>query len=112
MPYKDKEVQKTKNREYQKKHYSLNKKYYKDKANEREARIKEDFKKIKSLLKCERCPESHFACLDFHHKNPEEKEISISKAVAMSWSIKRIEKEVNKCIVLCSNCHRKEHYSE
>ena len=63
----------------------------------------------KATLKCERCPESHSACLDFHHVDPSKKDVNLSQAVAKGWSIRRIQAELAKCIVLCANCHRKLH---
>lgn len=42
--------------------------------------------------------------LDFHHINPKEKEFSVS-ADGSTRSWKRIEKELQKCIILCKNCH-------
>ncbi len=58
--------------------------------------------------KCIICEEMEGACLDLHHLDPNEKEIEISK-VYKTWSWERLQTEINKCVVLCSNCHRKVH---
>ena len=50
-----------------------------------------------------RCQEA----LDFHHVNPKGKEFTVSSFFNLSW--KRIQKEVEKCVLLCANCHREEH---
>lgn len=48
------------------------------------------------------------SAMDFHHVDPSQKEVSISSnGITRSWA--RIEKELQKCILLCSNCHREEH---
>lgn len=65
---------------------------------------------LKRGLKCGECGECHPACLDFHHEDPTEKDLEVASAISKGWSIKRLEAEVAKCIVLCSNCHRKHHY--
>lgn len=57
---------------------------------------------------CTKCSESDPVCLDFHHRDPTQKVLEISLAIA-SWSIKRIQAEIDKCDLLCSNCHRKLH---
>lgn len=67
------------------------------------------FAELKSKLKCNRCPENHIACLQFHHTDPSIKEIAVSKAVAECWAKERILAEIEKCEVLCANCHFKEH---
>lgn len=45
--------------------------------------------------------------LELHHLNPEEKELSISN-YSLGWD--KIVKELEKCILVCSNCHREIHY--
>ena len=112
MPYKDKEKQKEKNREYQKKYYEQNKKYYIDKSAERKQKIREDFDEYKSTLNCSKCGENHIACLDFHHVDPSKKDFSIYQIKKYAWGKEKIEKELQKCVVLCSNCHRKLHYED
>jgi len=47
------------------------------------------------------------SAFDFHHINPEEKEFSISTWKHKSWA--KIIKELKKCILVCSNCHRELH---
>ena len=43
----------------------------------------------------------------FHHKNQEEKEYEIGYLISRRWSI--LEKELEKCQLLCFNCHREIH---
>ena len=70
------------------------------------------WKEYKKTLSCNRCPESHVACLDFHHIDPQDKEYTINKLIHKTASRERVLKEVKKCEVLCANCHRKEHTKE
>lgn len=47
------------------------------------------------------------AALEFHHLDSEEKDFQISKGY--SYSFERIKKELEKCILVCANCHREIH---
>ena len=58
-----------------------------------------------------KCGEGHPACLDFHHVSGD-KDLEISNAVREGWAWERILSEIAKCILLCSNCHRKLHYEK
>ena len=98
------------NRKVVKKHYYKNKKLYLKKNKRYIQRKREWWNDYKLNLKCNKCSEDHISCLEFHHKNPELKEANIS-SVILTWSKERLMNEVKKCEVLCSNCHRKEHYS-
>ena len=58
--------------------------------------------------KCSKCGyNEHYAALQFHHLNPSEKEYSWNKLRLMSWD--KIKKELDKCIILCANCHSIQH---
>jgi hypothetical protein len=49
------------------------------------------------------------AALEFHHKNPDEKEFGIAQGgITYSWD--KIYKELKKCVMICSNCHKEIHY--
>jgi hypothetical protein len=75
-------------------------------------------KKIKELAveykggKCERCGyNKYIGALEFHHKDPNEKDFLISrKGHCTSWE--KIKKELDKCILVCANCHREIHEEE
>lgn len=58
---------------------------------------------------CIRCGEGDPAALDFHHHTNESKEFVVSHARRLRSSLKRVQAEMNKCVVLCANCHRKLH---
>lgn len=62
-------------------------------------------------LCCEQCGEDHESVLDFHHINPKTKDREVSWLLHSGCSLKRIQREIKKCSVLCSNCHRKEHWN-
>lgn len=93
------------------KHYFSNKDYYKNKSKKRCQELREWLKEYKSDLKCESCNEDHPACIEFHHKDPTEKEIEIADAVRMGYTKERLLQEISKCMVLCSNCHKKHHWN-
>lgn len=59
--------------------------------------------------KCQKCGYLKYSgALDFHHLKKEEKSFNIrGYGRTMSWI--KIEKELEKCILLCANCHREIH---
>lgn len=57
---------------------------------------------------CDRCGESNPACLDFHHFG-DEKDATVARLVSDKRSKECIRAEIERCRVLCANCHRKEH---
>ncbi len=84
-------------------------------ADRREALIKavtKRRKKIKTLSieykggKCQICGYSRYqGALELHHIKPEDKSFGIGdKGYTRSWEI--VRKELDKCILLCANCHR------
>lgn len=42
--------------------------------------------------------------LEFHHLNPNEKDFAIANMYTKNWEI--IKSELDKCVLLCANCHR------
>jgi 5-methylcytosine-specific restriction endonuclease McrA len=52
----------------------------------------------------DRCPEA----LEFHHPDEVTKDFSVSsKGYTRSWD--KVREEVDKCVLLCANCHREVH---
>lgn len=47
------------------------------------------------------------AVFEFHHRNPKEKDITPAKLFLLKDET--IDTELDKCIMLCANCHRIEH---
>lgn len=46
--------------------------------------------------------------IDFHHKDPSDKDFGIgSKGYTRSWE--KVKEELDKCMIVCSNCHRELH---
>ena len=57
--------------------------------------------------KCKVC--GYDKCIDaleFHHRDPSKKDFSIS---GKTWSYEKLQAEVDKCDLVCSNCHRELH---
>lgn len=72
--------------------------------------IKEDIIAAFKKSGCKKCGESRDYVLDAHHKKPDSKNHSISDMTRNSCSIKELNEELDKCIVLCANCHREFHH--
>lgn len=58
--------------------------------------------------KCSKCGYNKcIAALDFHHRDPNEKEFILSN---LTRNLDKLREEASKCDILCANCHREEHY--
>lgn len=94
-----------------KKHYEENKQSYIERSklrNERDKKLITDFLYEYTRNGCKICGIKDFVCLEFHHRDPSEKEIEINKLVRNCSSIQNLKQELAKCDILCCNCHRKE----
>ena len=59
--------------------------------------------------KCERCGyDKYIGALEFHHLDPTQKDFGISSS-GHTRSFEKMKVELDKCIMLCANCHREEH---
>lgn len=76
-------------------------------------KAKENYEMRKSFImqfktKCKNCGYNNSkAALEFHHRNPETKLFQISESHFRKLDL--IKAEIDKCDVLCANCHRELH---
>lgn len=136
MPYKDLEVRREYDKIKWLNYYAKNKQHYKkvrhenylknieiyrerrridylknkDKINLRNKTLREERTNFANSfkVKCERCPENDPYCLDFHHLDRKTKSNTVSYLATNVFSKEEIKAEIDKCIVLCANCHRKQ----
>lgn len=113
MPYKDPEVRKA----HYKKYY---KRYRREKANsitllayhnhQIRKKIWRNFLVDAGLNICSRCGyDECIEAIDFHHTDPGDKEYNIAHLTTRAFTKPNIElflSELDKCIILCANCHR------
>lgn len=60
--------------------------------------------------KCKKCKENSFFKLTFHHIDSNEKDFEYSDNKKMRFS--KLKNEIEKCELLCQNCHREFHFYE
>jgi len=61
--------------------------------------------------KCKDCDEVYVRDVyDFHHRSPKEKSFGIGEKLQGVWKI--LPPELDKCDLLCANCHRTRHHKE
>ena len=106
MPNKNRDIRLQQQREWYKRHRAEQQSRNKIQSDTARAFIKQS----KEGKACSVCGFNDPICLDFHHTNPKEKDAVIAQAPTRGWSVARIQREMDKCIILCANCHRKEEY--
>ena len=103
MPYKDPDKQK----QAQRQHYQDNKAVY---AKRSETARQKRQAIVRSLMTpCLMCGDYDAAIMDWHHLDPSTKVGGINE-LAKSKPLQVALDEIEKCICLCSNCHRKLHF--
>lgn len=62
---------------------------------------------------CSKCGyNKNLSALEFHHVDETKKDMSLDSRNLGNHSLKILEKELSKCILLCANCHREHHYPQ
>jgi len=107
MAFRDREAARLYMKEYRAKSDKW-KERHRERQRERRKAMRKWYRAYKATLECGVCGENHPACLDFHHL--EDKNIEVSRCLQHGWSVERTLKEIEKCSILCANCHRKLHY--
>lgn len=97
--------------EYHRKWYHNNKSRILEKkkilAKERRLTTYDKLREYCLLNPCSICGEDDYIVLDFDHLDGETKKDSISNLVRKGYGWDSLLKEIEKCRVLCSNCHRR-----
>jgi hypothetical protein len=117
------EMVKKNRKENPQKHRDYYKKYWKDPKNKEKKYLSAKNRQIRIKLKCveymgggcsvcgyDKCIEA----LEFHHLDPKtkDKDLSHGRGVDTRISFDNLKRELNKCILVCANCHREKHYEE
>ena len=111
MPYKDPKVKQTKQKTYVSTYYEKNKATVIAASAASAKAYKDKWRSFKATLACIKCGQNHPATFDFHHIDSSTKEESVNKLIK-NRAFKRAMEEVQKCVVLCANCHRIHHHDE
>jgi len=88
--------------------YADHKKYFINSVAKRRRKIRE--MAVQHLEgKCSRCGYSKYLeVLEFHHRDPSQKLFGIGqRGLTRGWE--RVRAEIEKCDLLCANCHRELH---
>ena len=97
-------------------------KHMRDKNNERNKNYSLKTKKFKLSLilskggRCQICGYNDLSCpaiFEFHHLDPSKKEHNIASLLDVVQTREReelLQKELENCILVCANCHRKLHW--
>jgi hypothetical protein len=94
--------------EYVRAQYKANRRYYLKKARSRNVAVtRANIEYLIAYLKehpCVDCGESDIVVLDFDHQRDKVELVSL---LTHGYSLERLKREIDKCEVVCANCHRR-----
>jgi hypothetical protein len=108
LPEKDSTARRNNNSKRGKKWHAQKKKEQSRKCRKRAVKRNRKYVDAHKLINPCPCGETESCCLSYHHESGD-KTGNISDMVNRGYGITRIQKEIDKCIVLCLNCHAKLH---
>lgn len=112
MPYKDEAIRKAKQKLYSRKWYESNRREIIQKVKTYKDKSRAEWIAYKSKQRCSHCRKKHPAVIDFHHVIKEGKRSVNHLALKRGNVPEAIKEAEEKCIPLCSNCHRILHWHE
>jgi hypothetical protein len=100
-------------------HYVANKEKYISASTKAKRKRIEWLREYKTTHPCVECGEARVPCLEFHHPElrdemgPEsKKDRNTISYLATHRGLKVLQEEIKKCVVLCANCHKLEHWDK
>lgn len=82
------------------------------KQKERALKRKKEIIELKGGKCCLCGYNKNYAALEFHHLDSLEKDFSLDSRRLSNTTVDKILKELEKCILVCSNCHKELHYPD
>lgn len=92
-------------KEYRRRHYEKNKGKILGQVSKRKQELRDYIWSVKCKAFCMDCDESDPVVLEFDHLR--DKEFNVGKAVDLGYSRERVAREIEKCDIVCANCHRR-----
>lgn len=111
--YKDPEARRAYHKAYMKKRYHEDPEHrakHIARVRKNTARRDAEFKALIEEFRsggCSLCPEVERCCLVAHHRDPSEKDFTVSRHRRVR--LEKVRQELEKCVCLCMNCHAKVH---
>lgn len=111
MPYKEiTPERRVKLRENYKRYYDAHPEFH---LARRKASQKSNADYIDSFkVVCKDCGNTDARVLDFHHKDESTKVFTLASRRVAGYAKDKIKQEIDKCEVLCANCHRIHHWEK
>lgn len=102
-----------KHKEYQQREKSNpeTKKLARARQQRKRERIQGYIRGLKMGKTCTKCGFPDYRALVFHHVDPVSKVDRVSKLIGCG-SLKKVQLEISKCVLLCANCHAIHHYGD
>ena len=110
MPYRNKKQRRAYHIQYLRRHYAKNPTAYLERNRQRRLAARSFLMDLKRGSACTQCGETDVRCLDFHHTGSTPKRGELSTLATNGAGIPRLQAELAKCVVLCKNCHAREHF--
>ena len=101
-----------KQKEAARKHYANNKKKVMAKVQAYKVKKKKEWWDYKKSLSCVKCGASHPAIIDFHHIDKHDPTKQKVHKLVQCGRYAAAYEEIEKCLILCANCHRIHHWDE
>ena len=111
MAIKNAALRKIKQKKYSKDWYLRNRAERIQKSQEQKHKIRTLWTEYKASKRCSHCGMQHPAVIDFHHVIRENKQ-AVNDLITRGKLREAIREAEDKCIPLCSNCHRIHHWEE
>lgn len=98
--------------EYDRRYYEKHKAMIRLRNKAQRERVCAYIRQVKESGSCLNCGESDWRCLAFHHREPELKLFCIGEARSLDKGLQTVKDEIEKCDLICHNCHAKLHLQE